>query len=185
MTLAEFLVWDAPGPENWQLVDGEPTAMAPASAENGAIQMELGRLIGNHLVGRGSTCRVIGGPGVIPRVRANNNMRVPDLAVSCTPYELDGHALSEPVLVIEILSPSNKAETWSNVGAYTTVPRLREIAVFHSVKIGVELLRRGADGSWPEQPESIESGDMVFESIEFRFPLEAAYRTTRLNSRGD
>ena len=31
MDLAEFLAWDAPGPDRWQLVDGEPQAMAPAS----------------------------------------------------------------------------------------------------------------------------------------------------------
>jgi hypothetical protein len=31
MTLAEFLVWDAPSGLPWQLIDGVPQAMAPTS----------------------------------------------------------------------------------------------------------------------------------------------------------
>jgi hypothetical protein len=33
------------------------------------------------------------------------------LAVTCSPYQEEEYALSEPVLVVEILSPSNQAET--------------------------------------------------------------------------
>lgn len=183
MTLDEFLVWDAPGPERWQLVDGEPMAMAPGSRTHGAIQAELARLIANHLVERGLPCSVVTEPGLVPRVRANINFRVPDLAVTCAPYEKEEQALSGAVLVVEILSPSNKAETWSNVWAYASIPSVKEIAVFHSVRIGVELLRREADGSWPETPALIEAGDVTFESVGFTFPVEAAYRTTRLGER--
>ena len=32
MTVAEFIAWDAPGEERWQLVDGEPVAMARCRA---------------------------------------------------------------------------------------------------------------------------------------------------------
>ncbi len=54
MTVAEFLGWEAPADRHWQLVDGEPVAMAPASRTHGSLQHELGRLIGNHLVDTGS-----------------------------------------------------------------------------------------------------------------------------------
>jgi len=37
MTVAEFLAWDAPAPLLWQLIDGEPQAMAPASRTHSAI----------------------------------------------------------------------------------------------------------------------------------------------------
>ena len=30
-----------------------------------------------------------------------------------------------PVLMVEILSPTNKTETWTNVWAYTTIPTVR------------------------------------------------------------
>ena len=46
MTVAEFLSWDAGDPTGvpWQLIDGEPVAMAPAPETHAALQGEIGRL---------------------------------------------------------------------------------------------------------------------------------------------
>jgi Uma2 family endonuclease len=183
MTVAEFLAWDAPGNQLWQLVDGEPQAMAPASVTHGAIQAQLARLIGNHLEERASPCRVVTAPGVIPRVQAEINFRIPDLGVTCASYDSEDFALAAPVLVIEILSPSNQAETWSNVWTYTTIPSVREILVLRTAIVGADLLRRNEDGSWPETPQVILGGDVTLDSVGFTFALTAAYRTTRLAPR--
>ena len=180
MTVPEFLAWNPPGGQIWQLVDGEPQAMAPPNRTHGAIQSELGSLIRNHLAERSSPCSVIVTLGVIPRVQTDTNMRVPDLAVTCSSYEAEEAALTDPVLVIEILSPSNQAETWSNVWAYTTIPSVREILVVRTATIGAELLRRNPDGTWPKRPAIIEEGELVLDSIGLRTPLTAVYRTTRL-----
>jgi len=180
MTVAEFFAWTPPSVQLWQLVDGEPQAMAPASVTHGAIQAELGSLIRNHLEERSGPCRVITAAGVIPRVQSETNVRIPDLAVSCSGYDSEESVLTDPVLLIEILSPNNQAETWANVWAYTTIPSVQEILVLKTVSIGAELLRRGPDGSWPSQPLSIETGDLTLESVGFSMPLSAVYRTTRL-----
>ena len=76
MSLAEFLAWDAPPPKRWQLVDGVPLALAPASATHGAIQNELGSLIRNHLAERNMPCRVVANPGIVPRVQSHSNFRI-------------------------------------------------------------------------------------------------------------
>lgn len=180
MTVAEFFAWNPPSPQLWQLVDGEPQAMAPASITHGAIQNELGSLIRNHLADRASPCRVVTMPGVIPHVQSETNVRIPDLAVTCSGYDAEESALANPVLLIEILSPSNQAETWANVWAYTTIPSVCEILVLKTASIGAELLRRNQDGSWPSQPLSVDTGDLTLESVGFSAPLAAAYRTTRL-----
>ncbi len=73
--------------------------------------------------------------------------------------------LTDPVLIVEFLSPSNQTETWSNVWAYTTVPSVREILVVWTVTVGAEPLRRGADGSWPREPARVEAGMLHLESI--------------------
>jgi Uma2 family endonuclease len=180
MTVEEFLAWSPPAGRLWQLVDGEPQAMAPASRTHGAIQIELARLIANFLSDRSSPCTVVGAPGIIPHIQAETNVRIPDLAVTCSSYDSEESVLTDPVLVIEILSPSNQAETWSNVWTYTTIPSVREILVVETASIGAELLRRGQDGSWPSHALAVEAGLLTLESIEFSFPLAAAYRTTRL-----
>ena len=180
MTVAEFLAWNPSTPQLWQLVDGEPQAMAPASRTHGAIQSELGGLIRNHLAESGSPCSVITTPGVIPHVQSDTNVRIPDLAVTCSGYDTEESVLTDPVLLIEILSPSNQAETWANVWTYTTVPSVREILVIKTASMGAELLRRTPDGSWPEQPLILADGELALQSIGFRIPLAAVYRTTRL-----
>ena len=177
MTVAEFLAWDAPGPGRWQLVDGEPVAMAPASRTHGALLTELGSRISSRLAG---PCSAVAFPGIIPRVRANDNFRIPELAVTCTRYETEEYDVSNPVLIVEILSPSNRAETWRNVWSYTTIPSLREILILSSAGVRAELLRRDEDGNWPAASTVIEDGDLILDSIGLTVPLAAIYRTTRL-----
>jgi Uma2 family endonuclease len=175
-----FLRWDAPMGTAWQLVDGTPQAMAPASPTHGAIQSEAAGLLRDHLTTRNSPCFVVTTPGIVPRVQSDINMRIPDLAVTCTPALRDDRALRDAVLIIEILSPSNRAETWMNVWSYTTIPSVREILVLRSDAIGADLLRRGLDGTWPERPLAIEQGDLTLDSIGYAGPITAFYRNTWL-----
>jgi Uma2 family endonuclease len=180
MDTAEFLAWDAPAGSRWQLVDGEPQAMAPASRTHGVIQAEMIKRIGVHLDDRSSPCTVVDSAGVVPRVRSDSNVRIPDLAVTCTETQEEEHTIGEPVLLVEILSPSNRSETWINVWAYTTIPSVNEILVIESTRMRAELLRRDRQGNWPERALVIEDGMVELESIEFRVPLAEIYRRTRL-----
>ena len=182
MTLTEFLSWDAEDPtgQPWQLIDGEPRAMAPGSETHAALQGEIGARLRNHLIEGGSRCRLLSQPGIVPRVRANRNFRIPDLAVTCAPPAL-GLMVPDPILLIEILSPSNEAQTRANIWAYTTIPSVQEIVAVHSTRIEAELLRRNADGSWPEEPDILTgSNTLVLASIDFATDLAALYRSTAL-----
>jgi len=186
MTLDEFLAWNSGDPtgSTWQLIDGEPMAMAPGSLAHGAIQGEIARLLGNHLLERRSPCYVVAEPGIVPRVRANQNYRVPDLGVTCVPPSQD-LMMAEPVLLIEILSPSNEPETRANIWAYATIPSVREILIIRSTRIEAELLVRNPDGTWPSEPEIIGAGGTVtLASIDYAAPIAACYRTTALAVRG-
>ncbi len=180
MSVEEFLNWDSDDFLKYELVDGEPRAMAPASRTHGMLQNELGRLIANHLRASGSSCDVVANPGVIPRVLPDHNMRVPDLGVTCSPYQAEQAALPEPVLLVEILSPSNHAETWTNVWTYTSIPSVQEILVLRTDRIAAELLRRLPGGEWPERPIAIGEGYLVLESIGFRVAMADLYARTRL-----
>ena len=180
MSVEEFLSWDPGDGRAWQLVDGAPQAMAPASRTHGTLQGELGSLIRNHLWDRGSPCTLVVTPGVVPHVQSSHNMRVPDLAVTCSEYEAEEAGLTDPVLIVEILSPSNQAETWANVWAYTTIPSVQEIVVLKTVSIGAELLRRRPDGAWPREPDVLTKGELALDSIGLRVSLVELYRATRL-----
>lgn len=184
MTVAEFLDWPGDGGgQNFQLIDGEPQAMAPASITHGMIQANIARLLGNHLAGSG--CHVVIAPGVVPRVRSEANMRVPDLAVTCEADDAGIHAMAEPILLVEILSPSNEAETRANVWTYTTIPTVREILLVRSTHIAAELIRRQPDGGWPANAQPIAAEmPVVLESLEFSCPLASIYEGTRFLAPG-
>jgi Uma2 family endonuclease len=181
MTVAEFLDWPGDGSgRTFQLVDGELRPMSPGTPTHGTIQMTLGALILSAL-GASGKCRVVCAPGVITAKHAHINMRVPDLGVTCAPDAPADRALPDPVVLIEILSPSDATDTWDNVWAYTTIPSVREIAVVHSTSVKAELLRRGPDGQWPAQPDQIDAdGTLRLESIAFECPLRAVYAQTHL-----
>jgi Uma2 family endonuclease len=182
MTLDEFLAWDSGDltGRRWQLEDGEPVLMAPAAEVHGAIQAEMAALLRNHLLAVGSHCRVISAPGVVPRVRAHQNFRVPDVGVTCSPPS--GEVMvPEPVLLIEILSPGNQAKPRSNVWTYTTIPSVQEILLVVASRMEVELLRRLADGSWPAEPLIIRPPEtLTLASADFTLPVADIYRTSGL-----
>jgi Uma2 family endonuclease len=182
MTVADFLDWPGDGSGlAFQLVDGEPRTMSPGSATHGTIQWTVGYLIGEHLIGHGSSCRVVTEPAVAPRVRARFNLRVPDLGVTCTPDEPGQHVLPDPILLVEVLSPGNASETWDNVWSYATIPTVHQILVVHSTRVLAEVLRRQADAAWPEQPEEIGPEGLVrLESLGFVCPLRDFYARTHL-----
>jgi Uma2 family endonuclease len=180
MTVAEFLKWDSQDDLRYELVDGEPRAMAPASTLHGFLQNELGGLIGNQLPDTASGCEVVANPGVVPRLLSEHNVRIPDLAVTCSPLAAGQATLPDPVLLIEILSPSNQAKTWTNVWAYTSILSVREILVLRADRMAAELLRRTPQGEWPERPIAIAAGELVLESIGFRVAMADLYARTGL-----
>jgi Uma2 family endonuclease len=183
MTVDEFLVWEGDGTDRiFELVDGTLRAMAPASETHGAIQIQIGYLLRRHIIATGLKCTVVGAGGVRPRVNANSNVRIPDLSVTCS-KSTDDRLVYEPVLAIEILSRSNKAKTWTNVWAYTTIPSIREILIVGSTKRDVKVLRRQADGTWPDTPEQVKLTDqLTLACLDFSVPAQELYDGSRLAS---
>jgi Uma2 family endonuclease len=180
MSVSDFLAWESGDGLRYELVDGEPRATAPASTIHAFLQNELGSLIRNHLREHRSGCVVLANPGVIPRLLSAHNMRVPDLGVTCSPLIPGQAAMPDPVLLIEVLSPSNQAETWSNVWAYTSIPSVKEILVLHSNRIAADLLRRSPAGDWPQEPVQITKGDLELTSIGYRVEMTDLYALTGL-----
>src|SRR3954453_13885608 len=88
MSVADFLAWPGDGTANrHRLVDGEVRAMSPGSATHVRIQAAATALHERHLTVSGSPCRPVTKPAVLPLLRADRNLRVPDLGVTCPPIE--------------------------------------------------------------------------------------------------
>jgi Uma2 family endonuclease len=182
MTAAEFLNWDAPdGSDRWELVEGIPRAMSPSSPRHGAIHAQAVRVLAEHLERQRPGCRVLIEAGVQPRGRSAFNVRVPDLSVTCEQLDKDARLLREPLVLIEVLSPSNANDTWANVTSYETIPSVAAVLVLHGDAVRGHLLVREAGGQWPADPVALgPDGLVVLDCIGFEAPIAAFYRTAGL-----
>jgi Uma2 family endonuclease len=180
MTVEEFLEWCPDDGTRWQLIDGVPVGMSPPTSDHNRIAGALAMALSAHILPRRPECLVLAGSGVVPGLSAATNHRLPDLIVTCGPPN-GGLSEEAPVLVVEVLSPSNARVTRQNVWAYTTIASVREILLLEGRQIAGELLRRGSDGAWPTEPLRLGDGDTVeLASVGLSVPLREIYRATTL-----
>ena len=184
MTVDEFFAWEGDGTDRkFELVDGVLRAMAPAAPTHSLLQARLTTLLATHLERNKLPCLVGTAPGVIPKVQANANYRIPDVGVFCGRNLDNDRVLENPVLLVEVLSPGNKAKTWTNIWAYTTIASVKQLLVIGSTKVDVKLITRLPDGTWPDTPQSLGREDQAaLTCIEMVLPVVDIYRGTRLGA---
>lgn len=181
MTVEEFLAWASRQPGKWELVDGWPRAMAPASTTHGLIQARAAFLLERHIEDTRNPCRAATEAAIVPASFKRHNARGADLAITCSPSAEDEWALKDPVFILEVLSPSNEQDTRANVWVYMTMPSVRQVLLLASTAVRGEMFQRRDDGSWPEEAQVLTAGDTVrVEPIGFECPLAAFYARTNL-----
>ncbi len=174
MTLEEFLIWDAPGPGRWQLIDGVPLAMAPAGSAHGVIQSNIANLIVNHLDQSGGPCVMMTAyhPGVSNQPEFFHPRCRRDLLGN-------GHQVQHPRPGFgdrDFITFEPRRGPWRNIRAYMLIPSVREILVIHIDFVSVDLLRRDADGAWPDDVTTVTEGMLTLTSLDLTLSLGALYR---------
>jgi Uma2 family endonuclease len=177
MTAEEFFDMPDDGTDTkYELVDGLLVAMAPTHPTHGRLQAALSYLITAHLKARKSPCWVATEICVQPTIKANTNVRVPDLGVSCRPQAPGDKSMPEPVLLAEILSPSTAKADQAKVWLYATMPSVQEILIVHSKKVRLEFYTRLADGSWPKEAQMAIAGQGIhFKCIDMALAVDELY----------
>ena len=146
MTIAEFLDWYPAGETHYQLLDGVPVAMAPPANAHGTVAMNLGRHLANCLERR-PPCFVVSQPGIALWQR--DNWYEADLAVTCRPQEPHRHNLADPVLIVEVLSPTTASHDLNvKLPDYRRLPSVQEIVLIDSRRMVCHIHRRQPDGRW-------------------------------------
>lgn len=171
MTLAEFLDWDHGTDRRYELLDGIPVMMAPSLEAHGELAAALTMEIGNRVK---PPCRVISEAGIVIPGRADTYY-VADLAVTCAPREPGRRMVVEPVLVVEVLSPSTgQVDRWRKVADYRTLRSVQEILVVFSDERRVEVQRRTPDG-WRVE-DLIGKAEIGLACCNDPIPLDPIYR---------
>ena len=163
MTLAEFLVWDDGTETRYELIAGQPRAMAPAYPRHGLIERNAGDVILDR-IGRGKPCRVYDQAGVVLTVLGDDRYYVPDLVMSCETLGDDLY-LREPKLIVEVLSPSTGRDDKAvKVPHYCSLPTVEEVWLIDSQKALVFVWQKRSGqwiGSLPLQPGQRFSSELL------------------------
>jgi Uma2 family endonuclease len=170
MTLAEFLRWDDGTDARYELVDGRIVSMAPPNDAHGTITANLVVALASALR---PPCRVATEAGIL-RPDRDDSYYVADLGVTCGPAADTRQHLPEPVLIVEVLSPSTEDhDRGRKVSDYREIPSLQEILVVASQERRVELWRREGD-HWRVE-DLIGEATVRLASCDASIPLAAIY----------
>jgi Uma2 family endonuclease len=144
MTLDEFLAWDDGTDRRYELWAGVLTAMAPPMPRQGLLAAALAGEIRSALRRR-PPFRVLGEAGVALPDR-NDTFYVADLAIICEPLRAEDRLIRNPVLIVEILSPSTAAiDRQIKVPDYRSISSVVEILLIDSESAFAEVHRREGD----------------------------------------
>ena len=99
MTVADFLDWENGQEDRWECDGFQPVAMVGASPRHNQIAGNLEFALRRRLRAPCVVCRET------VRLRLATSVRYPDLMVVCTPVPLRAIEITDPVVIVEILSP--------------------------------------------------------------------------------
>ncbi len=137
MTAAEYLAWERQQVERHEFYDGEVFSQAGGTRRHSLIGTNVAGAIRNILAGH--DCEVHGSDMRID-IEATGSYVYPDVSVVCPPIEGEADDLiSNPVLVVEVLSPSTEDfDRGTKFGYYRQIPTLRDYLVISQDQPRVE-----------------------------------------------
>jgi Uma2 family endonuclease len=108
MTVPEFLAWtETQENPRYELIDGEPIAMAPERAEHVRAKLRAANGLEAAIQRAGLACQAFV-DGLTVAVDESTGY-VPDALVNCgEPVPRDSMTAPNPVIVVEVLSPSTR-----------------------------------------------------------------------------
>lgn len=172
-TVAEFLDWNDGTDRRYELVEGRIVAMAPPSEAHAAIVSNLAAAIGHRLL---PSHRLLGAFGARLEGRDDSFYQF-DLAVTCAPAEATRRYVADPVLMVEVVSPSTQLhDRGRKLDDYRLLPSVAEILLVASEQRHVQHWRRNG-ARWIVE-DRIGDADLQLAAVPDPIPLVAVYEDT-------
>jgi Uma2 family endonuclease len=151
MSVEDYLAWEATQLERHDFVDGEVYAMAGAEDRHVTASMNVAFTLRQHLAG--TPCRTFMADMKL-RPAEGNDFFYPDVLVTCSEADRQSPLIKrEPVLVVEVLSPSTAAyDRGEKFARYRRIATLKEVVFIDLDSRRVDVMRRGADGLFVLHP---------------------------------
>ena len=173
-TYAEYLALEAQSEEKHEWCDGLIYAMAGGTLEHSRLSSAVGRELGIAL--RGRPCTVFDSDLRL-RAEATGRATYADVVVVCgerRTHPEDEHALTNPTLIVEVLSKSTEAsDRGEKFSHYRRMPSLQEYVLVAQDEVRIEVYRREGD-TWVLR-EYVAGATVELASIDITLPVDAVY----------
>ncbi|TXH67276.1 MAG: Uma2 family endonuclease [Thiothrix sp.] len=172
---AEYLAAERETTARHEYVDGEIYAMSGASELHNVVNAELFASIYAQLP---DECRAFMSDMKL-KVEYDNKIFAyyPDIMVACGANTGDPYVRTNPLLLVEVLSPSTKrTDLTEKLVNYSAIPSLLEYLVVHQDTPHVQLYRRRT--AWQVE-HFFASDELSLESIKLTMPVTKIYRKVR------
>jgi Uma2 family endonuclease len=175
MSLEEFLAWDNRQEGRWEFDGYQPQAMVGDTVAHNQITGAVEFALRQRLK---SPCRVY---RENMRLRLARTIRYPDLMVSCTPVANTATEITDPIVVIEVLSASTyRTECIAKNREYEATPSIRRYIVLEQDAIAAEVYAR--DGDRWVRSTVIGDGVLAMPEIDVEMPLADDYAGLELGT---
>ncbi|TPW12070.1 MAG: hypothetical protein FD130_1844 [Halothiobacillaceae bacterium] len=169
LTVEEYLKGELRSDVKHELVGGQAYAMVGVSKAHNLVTLALVSAVRPRLK---RPCQIY---AVDVKVRVGDDFYYPDLTVTCERFDPQAYYVTEPVLIVEVLSDSTeRTDRHEKRLAYQRLASLKEYALVAQSKIEIEVYRRVTDG-W-ELERFSQGDDLRLESVDLTTPLTDIYQ---------
>lgn len=176
VTPEEYFELERQSDEKHEYFDGAIVLMAGGTPRHSLVTATVTSQLYMRL--RGTRCKVYS-PDLRVSVRGDQTVAYPDVAVVCGPRELskrDRHTISNPVVLVEVLSPSSLArDRGTKVSEYLHIPTLRNYLVIDPEVVDVGHWWRLPDGKWELEIVQDRKASIRLESLGIELPVSDIY----------
>ena len=132
-TLDEFLDWAGNQEEPFELVDGRIKAMTRDRVAHNRAKLRAAATLQGAIDRAGLDCEsFVDGVGIGLEGRT---YRLPDAAVQCGPIDNDALLLTNPIVVVEVVSPtSEERDVHAKLADYFAVPSIAHYLIVYDDK---------------------------------------------------
>jgi Uma2 family endonuclease len=144
MTADEFIAWAKNQPGKWELYDGVPVAQSPERIIHGDAKYVVARALDAAIQKAGVSCRFVLDSVLVPI--DDKRKFQPDALVYCGATAApDALEIPNPILVVEVLSPSTMMrDLRDKLAGYFLVPSIQHYLIVDTDKAQVIHHRRTA-----------------------------------------
>jgi Uma2 family endonuclease len=187
VSLQDYLRSEEQSEWKHEFVDGEVIEMTGASTNHQLIVSNLVGTLLQHI--KATDCNVF--PGIKVHVELMNSVYYPDVVVRCGRPLGNVHMLTDPTLIVEVLSGSTAlVDRREKRVAYRALPSVREYVIVDQYRQHVEVFRKDESPHWLEREHEVNIGtsEVIFKSLlscgQLVIPLREIYAGTNIPPEG-